>query len=55
MLTSVTPPCDLTISQSEKCAEADHIRCNSPLSFALKNSPLKLIKESGVFFEHDLP
>ena len=48
MLTAVTPPCDLTINQLEKCAEADHIPCSSALSFALKNSSLKLIKESGV-------
>ena len=37
MLTPVTPHCDLTTSQSENCAQADHRPCDPPpLTWLLK-------------------
>ena len=36
MLTPVTPPCYLTISQSEKCTQVDHIPCDPSPSWPLK-------------------
>ena len=32
MLTPVTLPCSVTISQSETCARADHVPCDHPPS-----------------------
>ena len=37
MLKPVTSPCDLTISQSENCAQADLVPCDTPsLTWLLK-------------------
>ena len=48
MLTLVTPPCCLTISQSENCAQADHILCDLPL-LAFKKALPKLLGELKAF------
>ena len=49
--TPVTPPCYLTINQSENCAQAHHIPCNPPfLHLAFKNALLKPFGEFGAFW-----
>ena len=54
MLTPVTPPCYLTINQSENCARADHIPWNALPHLAFKNALLKPLRESGGL-EHEPP
>ena len=55
MLTPVTPPCYLTISQSENCAGADHIPCNPPPYLAFIYALPKPLGSSGFFLEHEPP
>ena len=55
MLTPVTPPCYLTISQSENCAQADH-RPASPLPhLAFKSALLKPFPGARGFLGHEPP
>ena len=50
MLTPGTPPCYLTINQSENCAAADHRPLDAPPSLAFKNALLKPLREFGMFW-----
>ena len=49
MLIPVTPPCYLTVNQSENCTQADHIPWDVLPHLAFKNALLKLTGNFGLF------
>ena len=57
MLSPVTPPSYLTISQSENCARADHTPCDTPPShLAFKNAlPKAFFQGARGFLGHEPP
>ena len=54
MLTPVTPSCYLTINQSENCAQAAPVVCDSAPSVDFKDAFLKPTREFGALAALDI-